>query len=59
MIVDKNDVEGLKKGIKTLIENPDLARQLIQNAKKTFFANHDANKNAELFRALFVKNQLL
>jgi len=53
MIVDKNDVEGLKKGIKTLIENPDLARQLIQNAKKTFFANHDANKNAEIFRALF------
>jgi glycosyltransferase involved in cell wall biosynthesis len=59
MIVDKNDVEELKKGIKTLIKNTDLARQQIQNARKTFFENHDANKNAELFRSLFLKNPIL
>ncbi|MBU1046013.1 glycosyltransferase [Patescibacteria group bacterium] len=53
MVVDKNEVEELKRGIKTLIENPELARQLIQNARKTFFANHDANKNAEIFHSLF------
>ncbi|MBU3964293.1 glycosyltransferase [Patescibacteria group bacterium] len=56
MVVDKNEIEELKKGIRALIKNPDLASQLIQNARKIFFANHDANKNAELFRALFVKD---
>ena len=55
MVIDKNDLKELKKGIKALIENPDFARQLIQNARKTFFANHDANKNAEIFKSLFLK----
>jgi len=55
MIIDKNDVEELKKGIKTLLENPNFARQLIKNARKTFFKNHDANKNAEIFKSLFSK----
>lgn len=56
MVVDKNDIEELKRGIKALIKDPDLAQQIIQNARNTFFRNHDANKNAELFRTLFEKN---
>jgi len=55
MIVDKNNVEELKKGIHAIIKNSDLARQQIQNAKKTFFTNHDANKKAEIFKSLFEK----
>jgi len=56
MVVDDEDIEKLKAGIKKLVSDINFSRQIIENAKNLFFKNHDANKNVALFRALFEKN---
>ncbi|MDD5639072.1 MAG: hypothetical protein PHO28_04170, partial [Candidatus Pacebacteria bacterium] len=55
LVVDKEDIEELKNAIKTLLFNRKFAKQIIENAKDTFFKNHDANKNAFVFQNLFRK----
>lgn len=53
LVVDEDNIDKLKEGIIKLISDKKLQIQLVKNAKKTFFRNHDANKNAEFFRSLF------
>ncbi|MDD5638908.1 MAG: glycosyltransferase, partial [Candidatus Pacebacteria bacterium] len=55
LVVDEENIEKLKNAIKTLLFDKILAKQLIKNAKNTFFKNHDANQNASIFQTLFKK----
>lgn len=52
-VVDKEDTEMLKEIIKKLILDKEFSKQLVENAKKTFFKNHDAKNNMTSFRLLF------
>lgn len=54
LVVDENNVEKLKEEIKKLLRNPAYSEKLVENARKTFFENHDANKNSELFRKILI-----
>ncbi|MDD5638537.1 MAG: hypothetical protein PHO28_01350 [Candidatus Pacebacteria bacterium] len=54
VIVDEENIEKLKITIKKLLTDRKLAEELIKNAQKTFFKNHDANKNKFLFLKLFL-----
>ncbi len=56
LVVDENDVEKLKAGIRELLTNKKLGQTLMENAKKAFFTNHDANKCASVFKKIFLKN---
>ena len=56
LVVDEENIEKLKKAIKTLLFDKRFAEQIIENAKTTFFRNHDANKNFKIFESLFLKN---
>lgn len=56
LVVDEENIEKLKSAIKTLLFNKTFAKQIIENAKNTFFKNHDANKNFKIFENLFLKN---
>lgn len=55
IVVDEENTEKLKSAIKTLLFDKAFTKQIIENAKTTFFKNHDANKNALLFQNLFKK----
>lgn len=55
LVVDEEDIEELKASIRKLLLEPNYAQVLVENAQKTFFANHDANKNAKRFQSLFTK----
>ena len=55
MVVDQEDITDLQIAIRKLLTNKDLRIQLVENAKKTFYANHDLTKNAQLFRSLLSK----
>ena len=55
LVVDEEDIEKLKNAIKTLLFNLEFAKQIIENAKATFFKNHDANFNALTFQNFFKK----
>ena len=55
LVVDEENIETLKEGIRKLLLDKDYASALVENARKTFFRNHDANKKAEEFRLLFTK----
>lgn len=52
-VVDREDIKQLKQAIRRLLLDIPLAHQLIANAKATFVQNHDAKKNALVFRSLF------
>lgn len=52
-MVDEENIEKLKQAIKKLLLDKNYGLELIKNAKKTFFENHDANKNALIFQNLF------
>jgi len=54
-VVDEENIEKLKSAIETLLFNKMFTRRIIENAKITFFKNHDANQNALLFQELFKK----
>jgi len=58
LVVDEENIEKLKNAIKTLLFNLEFAKQIIENAKDTFFKNHDANKNANSFKGLFLKSEI-
>jgi len=53
-VVDEERIEKLKIAIKELIINKKLVKKLIENSKKTFLENHDANKASKLFKKLFI-----
>ncbi|MBU1092772.1 glycosyltransferase [Patescibacteria group bacterium] len=55
MVVDTESIAELKTAIRELIANPELAQQIVKNAKDTFFANHDISKNVVLFQSLLFK----
>lgn len=55
LVVDKEDISELKKAIKKLLTDKYFAWQIINNAQKTFFENHDINKTSKLFYSLFNK----
>ena len=46
-VVDEENIELLKDGIKKLLTDITYSRQLIANARKIFLVNHDAQPNAE------------
>ena len=52
-VADEENIEKLKSAIKTLLFDKTFTKQIIENAKSTFFKNHDANRNALLFQELF------
>jgi glycosyltransferase involved in cell wall biosynthesis len=52
-IVDEENKEKLKIAIKKLLTDQKFVKGLIDNAKKTFFKNHDSNKNSLFFQSLF------
>ena len=52
-IVDEENIEKLKSSIRTLLFDQGLTKQMIENAKTTFFKNHDVNQNALIFQELF------
>ncbi|MDD5638960.1 MAG: glycosyltransferase [Candidatus Pacebacteria bacterium] len=53
VIVDEENIEKLKIAIKKLLTDQKFVEGLIDNAKKTFFKNHDSNKNSLFFQSLF------
>jgi len=53
LVVDEENTEKLKKGIRKLLTDKEFAEQFIENANKTFFKNHDVNRNALIFQELF------
>ena len=55
LIVDEENIEKLKIAIKTLIFDKTFIKRIIENAKFTFFKNHDVNHNALIFEELFKK----
>jgi len=54
-VVDEENINKLKDGIRKLISDKIFAREIIRNARETFFKNHNANKNVEIFKSLFQK----
>jgi len=55
LVVDEENTEKLKIAIKTLLTDKKLSEELIKNAKKTFFENHNINRNALTFQNFFKK----
>ncbi|MDD5638972.1 MAG: glycosyltransferase, partial [Candidatus Pacebacteria bacterium] len=53
LVVDEENIEKLKSAIKKLLFDKEFSKQIIENAKSTFFRNHDANKNALIFQNFF------
>lgn len=53
LVVDQEDIEQLKNGIRRLLTDTEYANQLIRNAQATFQRNHTISGNAAKFRALF------
>jgi glycosyltransferase involved in cell wall biosynthesis len=56
LIGDEENIEKLKAAIKKLLFDREFSQKLIENAKSTFFKNHDANKNALIFQNFFKNN---
>lgn len=53
--VDRESKELLKDGIKRLLTDTQYIKNITDNARVTFFKNHDANKNQIIFKNLFFK----
>jgi len=47
LVVDEENIKKLKDGINKLLFDLEYSRQLIENAKRTFYKNHDATINAQ------------
>ncbi len=45
-VADSNNIEGLKIGISRLATDIEYSKELIKNAKETFFRNHDVKANS-------------
>ena len=50
MVVEKEDIEELQRAIRKLIVDKEFSKTIVQNAKNTFMKNHDASKNAIIFK---------
>lgn len=55
VVVDEESVPALQTAIRQLISNQELAQRIVTNAQKTFFKNHDVNRNAAIFKSLLTK----
>lgn len=55
LVIDEENIEKLKTAIKKLLFDKKLAKQIIENAKTTFFKNHNVNHNTLIFQSLFRK----
>ncbi len=53
LVVDEEDKDKLTASIRKLITDQDFSKQLIRNALRTFYANHDATVNLQKFLAIF------
>jgi len=53
LVIDQEDTEQLKNGIRKLLTDAPYANQLIENAKDTFQRNHTIASNVARFRSLF------
>ncbi|MDD5638728.1 MAG: hypothetical protein PHO28_02360 [Candidatus Pacebacteria bacterium] len=53
LVVNEENIEKLKSAIKTLLFDTIITKRIIENAKNTFFKNHDSNKNSLFFQSLF------
>ncbi|MFA5392087.1 MAG: glycosyltransferase [Candidatus Paceibacterota bacterium] len=53
MVVDEENIEKFKIAVKKLLTDKKLVEELIKNAQKTFFENHDANRNTLILQLLF------
>ncbi|MFA5722538.1 MAG: hypothetical protein WC940_03180 [Candidatus Paceibacterota bacterium] len=51
-IVDEENIEKLKVIIKRILTDYNFSKEIIENAKKTFFKNHEAKKNAKTLESL-------
>lgn len=56
VVIDEENIIALSTAIRQLLTEPNLAQQLIDNAKQTFFAHHDLQKNTAIFKQLFVND---
>ena len=56
-VADEENIEQLKEMIKLLIKDKALGKEMVKNAQQTFFKNHDARKNFEIFKSLFLNYQ--
>ncbi len=48
-VVDQDDVELLKQAIRKLLMDVPYSKQLVENARKTFYKNHDTKLVAKQF----------
>src|SRR5680860_152173 len=55
LVIDEENTEKLKFAMKTLLFDTIFAKRIIENAKATFFKNHDVNHNALTFQSPFKK----
>lgn len=53
LVVDKEDIEELKKAVVNLVRNKDLVETLVDRAWRTAVLNHDAHKTAKFFKSFF------
>jgi glycosyltransferase involved in cell wall biosynthesis len=53
LVVDEESKERLKDAIRKLVSDLDFSNQLIRNALKTFYANHNAETNLQKFISIF------
>lgn len=55
VVVDEENILALQTAIRQLLSDQEFAQHLVNNAKKTFFINHDICTNAKLFQSLLIK----
>lgn len=53
-IIDEENIELLKSTIMRLTSDKSYCKELVENAQKTFFRNHDASVNAPEFQKIFL-----
>lgn len=54
-VVDTEDIAALQIAIRQLLFDYEFCHNLVDNAKKLFFANHDLSKNVAKFESLLIK----
>jgi glycosyltransferase involved in cell wall biosynthesis len=57
-VVTEGEVINLGAEIKRLLFDKEFSENLIENARETFFQNHDMHKSKELFRSVFIKQKI-
>lgn len=54
LVVDEENIEQLKAGIRKLLLDSTFGANLVRNARNIFLEHYDAHKNAKLFQELFL-----